>query len=136
MSALIRVLYLSRARPGLQSSDIRDILETSKARNAALDITGVLCGGKNDFIQVLEGPEEHVIRLYAKILDDHRHSDCALLSIAPIETRIFKAWSMGYIQHEQDAGVDCRLLLADRLTDDRREEIVALMKRFLWLIEQ
>lgn len=135
MSALIRVLYLSRAKPGLKQQDIRQILETSRSRNAALGITGVLCGGKSDFIQVLEGPEEHVIKLYATILDDPRHGDCALLSLAPIETRIFNEWSMGYVHNEQDQTVDCRLLLAYRLIDDRRAEIVALMQRFLALIE-
>lgn len=135
VSALIRLLYVSRAKPDLQQQDIRQILLISRSRNAALGITGMLCVGKSDFIQVLEGPEEQVIKLYATILDDPRHKDCALLSIAPIETRIFSEWSMGYVHNKQDQAIDCRFLLAYRLIDDRREEIVALMQRFLALIE-
>lgn len=135
MSGLIRALYISRARAGLSNQDIRQILETSRTNNAALEVTGVLCGGHHDFIQVLEGPEHHVIKLYARILDDPRHSDCVLLSIAPIETRMFKSWSMGYIRNESEPTESCRLLLAHRLTQDCREEIVDLMKRFMKLVE-
>lgn len=135
MTQLIRALYLSRARPGLDENDIRRILEVSRANNAALGITGVLCGGRNDFIQVLEGPETNLIKLYSRILDDPRHSDCTLLSIAPIETRMFNDWSMGYVRNEKDSADNCRLLLSYRLTNDCREQIVETMKLFLKLVE-
>lgn len=135
MSGLIRALYISRAQPGLSDADIRDILEVSRARNSALDITGILCGGRHDFIQVLEGPEKSVIKLYGTILDDPRHTDCALLSIAPIETRMFESWSMGYVCSETDTADSCRLLLSQRLTHDCREQIVELMRQFLTLVE-
>lgn len=135
MTQLIRALYLSRARPGLDENDIRRILEVSRANNAALGITGVLCGGRNDFIQVLEGPETNLIKLYSRILDDPRHSDCTLLSIAPIETRMFNDWSMGYVRNEKDSADNCRLLLSYRLTTDCREQIVEMMKLFLKLVE-
>lgn len=135
MSGLIRALYISQARPGLSEAEIRDILEVSRAKNAASGITGILCGGKNDFIQVLEGPEHPVIKLYSTILDDTRHSDCALLSIAPIETRMFESWSMGYVRNETDSATSCRLLLSQRVTYDCREQIVELMQQFLKLVE-
>ena len=135
MNGLIRALYISRARPDLGNSDIRAILEVSRVKNAALGVTGILCGGKNDFIQVLEGPEHHVIKLYGAILDDHRHNDCALLSIAPIETRMFDHWSMGYVRNETDAASSCRLLLSQRVTHDCREQIVELMQQFLKMVE-
>jgi hypothetical protein len=135
VSGLIRALYISRARPGLSEAEIRDILEVSRSKNAALGITGILCGGKNDFIQVLEGPEHPIIKLYGTILDDKRHSDCALLSIAPIETRMFESWSMGYVQNEKDSATSCRLLLSQRVTYDCREQIVELMQQFLKLVE-
>jgi hypothetical protein len=134
MAGVIRALYISRARPDLGEAEIRAILEVSRARNAALGITGVLCGGKNDFIQVLEGPEQAIIKLYGTILDDPRHSVCALLSIAPIETRMFESWSMGYVSNETDLATSCRLLLSQRLTYDCREQIVELMQQFLKLV--
>lgn len=135
MSGLIRALYISRARAGLHDSDIRAILEVSRVKNAALGVTGILCGGKSDFIQVLEGPEKHIIKLYGAILEDPRHSDCALLSIAPIEIRMFDHWSMGYVPNETDSANSCRLLLSQRLTYDKREQIVELMQQFLRLVQ-
>ena len=135
MNGLLRALYISRAREDLCDSDIRAILKVSRVRNAALNVTGMLCGGKSDFIQVLEGPEQNIIKLYGTILDDPRHSDCSLLSIAPIENRMFGHWSMGYVPNETDSANSCRLLLSQRLTYDNREQIVELMQQFLRLVQ-
>lgn len=135
MSHLLRVLYISKASPSLNDDDIRDILEVSRKNNNEQQITGVLCWGNTDFIQVLEGPEQALLKRYTRIMDDPRHSECTLLSIAPIEKRMFRDWSMGYAGRQNPETDSCRLLLAYRLTNDCRDQIVAIMQRFLKLVE-
>lgn len=49
------------------------------------------------FAQILEGPEQAVLRLYVKIVDDRRHSDCRIVYISPANERMFQKWSMGVI---------------------------------------
>jgi hypothetical protein len=49
-------------------------------------------------MQVLEGPEQVVVRRYVKILDDRRHSDARILHFSPASDRIFEKWSMGVIE--------------------------------------
>lgn len=51
-------------------------------------------------MQVLEGPEQDVLRKYVKILDDPRHSDAQILYISPANDRIFEKWSMGGIESD------------------------------------
>lgn len=135
MTKLLRVLYLSRANEVMDEDAVRDLLDISRSNNEKLEITGVLCAGRKDFIQVLEGPEPEVIRLYAKILDDPRHTDCTLLSISPVEARMFDKWSMAYIKNDETRDTGCQLLQSYRMNVDSRNEIVAILQRFLKLVE-
>jgi len=97
METLCRLLYTSRSSLNINRADYLRILTTSRATNPALHITGVLCAGSGHFIQVLEGPQDNVLRLYTRILDDGRHYDCVLVGMNPIRSRLFSDWAMGYI---------------------------------------
>jgi hypothetical protein len=97
---MIRLLYISQSAPSVSDEDLRDILQASQRNNASLGITGVLVVGGRMFAQVLEGPEEGVLRKYVRILDDPRHGDCRILLIAPTQTRMFKDWAMGVVRSD------------------------------------
>ena len=97
---MIRLLYISHAAPGLTEEQVRNILESAQRNNPAAGLTGVLVRGGGLFMQVLEGPEQAVLRQYVKILDDRRHSDCRILHISPANDRIFEKWSMGIIDSD------------------------------------
>lgn len=45
-----------------------------QGRNVKLDITGVLLAKGNDVLQILEGSEKSVVKLFHKIREDKRHS--------------------------------------------------------------
>lgn len=94
---MIRLLYISHAAPSVSDKQIEDILASSRRNNPAKNLTGVLVHGGGLFMQVLEGPEQEVLRQYVKILDDQRHSDARILQISPANGRIFEKWSMGGI---------------------------------------
>jgi hypothetical protein len=77
---MIRLLYISTSRlaPDSQEKQLREILDASKRNNADLGITGMLVHGGGMFLQVLEGPDNNVLRIYSKILDDPRPEPCVV----------------------------------------------------------
>lgn len=133
MNYLSRMLYVSRSSIGLDDdAELQKILEVSRRKNPDLDITGILCAGGGHFIQILEGPQENLIRLYGVILADPRHYDSVLIGIAPIEKRIFRSWSMGYLVNTPEIMENNRKQLLE-IWQGRTEarELVSMMKRFL-----
>lgn len=69
-------------------------------------------------MQVLEGPENEVLRQYVKILDDPRHNQAQILYISPANNRIFEKWSM--------AGIDGDPLQFQYIAElrTRRQEVI------------
>lgn len=94
---MIRLLYISNPAPTISDKEVQDILVSARRNNPSNSLTGVLVHGGGLFMQVLEGPEEQVLRQYVKIIDDRRHSNPRILHISPANDRIFEKWSMGGI---------------------------------------
>jgi hypothetical protein len=106
---LIRLLYISRAAVAITTTVTGTILESAKANNPALGITGVLCQGQGLFIQILEGERSAVNRLYNTISKDNRHQDIELIAIDEIKERKFPHWSMAHvIISENDAIIELK----------------------------
>ncbi|MBK1714439.1 BLUF domain-containing protein [Rubrivivax gelatinosus] len=94
---LVRLMYVSRAVPALDTEELSSILRASRSQNPALGITGVLCYSDGIFVQVLEGGRSAVNRLYARIVGDPRHTEVEILSYEEIGERRFAGWSMGQV---------------------------------------
>ncbi|MBK1612812.1 blue light sensor protein [Rubrivivax gelatinosus] len=94
---LVRLMYVSRAVPALDTEELSSILRASRSQNPALGITGVLCYSDGIFVQVLEGGRSAVNRLYARIVSDPRHTEVEILSYEEIGERRFAGWSMGQV---------------------------------------
>jgi len=96
---LTRLVYASRATDVIDDAFLKSILESSRAHNPELGITGVLCVSQrgNVFLQALEGARAAVNALYCSIVRDPRHRDITLLDYAEIEQRLFASWRMGSI---------------------------------------
>lgn len=94
--SLIRLIYSSHAELDLRLSDVKDILETARTNNQSLQICGMLFYNSRYFLQALEGEEESVKALYAKISEDFRHDDVNIVSEETIDKPIFSDWTMGY----------------------------------------
>ena len=73
---------------------MRDIIASSKKNNPEEDVTGCLLSGSNSFLQLLEGPEDFIDRLYSKISTDNRHENVITLCDEKIDERLFLSWSM------------------------------------------
>lgn len=57
---------------------------------------------EGNFLQYLEGTEEDVNALFARILDDTRHHGLFVLERGDIDDRAFSAWTMGYKRFENE----------------------------------
>jgi len=104
---LIRLIYRSHSLlPGsglaAQQDGLADILRVARANNAALHVTGALVLYDDWFAQVLEGPEETVRALFAKIRADARHDRIELDQSQPAPARLFAHWAMAIVaEHHQ-----------------------------------
>ena len=128
---MIRLLYISQATGVVSDEQVRDILQASRRNNPALGISGVLVHGGGLFMQILEGPEHAVLRMYVKIMDDKRNQNCRIIHISPAEERMFQQWSMGVIDSDPLEFQYVQELRAHRLEAGRAKAFTDAMREFL-----
>ena len=95
-SPLFSLVYVSASSHLMDDEGLDAILVTSRANNTDLGLTGMLLYYEGAFMQVLEGTEENVRRIYARISQDPRHQRLTPLLEEYIPERAFPEWSMGY----------------------------------------
>ena len=76
---MYQVVYISTARREYGKRELADILEVSRRNNTRDDITGVLCYHGGTFFQMLEGDEERVRAVMARVDRDPRHYGVTIL---------------------------------------------------------
>ena len=131
---MIRLLYLSHARQGIAKQEMRAILGSARRFNPLVGITGVLVHGGSLFVQLLEGPEEAVLRLYVKILDDPRHDECRIIHVSPASERLFSGCSMGLIERDPLEFQEITSLRAHRLEAVDAQVFSDTLRKFLRLL--
>lgn len=90
---LLQLVYASRPF-GFDAGTLLGILFKARAKNAAADVTGCLVCRDDIYLQLLEGPEENVTRIYDKIMQDDRHVEVTQLVRHSVDKRMFGAWAM------------------------------------------
>ena len=93
---LHQIIYISTAEPVLTEDVLLELLTESQKRNAANEVTGLLLHSDGNIIQIIEGPQDAVKALYAKIAKDRRHRGVTLMSSKAIEQRDFPKYKMGF----------------------------------------
>lgn len=131
---MIRLLYCSQAKSDFSEEILKEILLTSRRKNSTADITGVLVHGGGMFMQVLEGPEQPVLRTYMKILDDKRHTDSRIIHITPVKERLFGNWTMGVIEAEQLTFEHVAKLRANRLESVHSDVFTQVVREFTGML--
>lgn len=91
---IFRLTYLSKPVAPFTDADFDDIEHKSVEANHARDVTGLLIVHDDRILQILEGREEAVRELYAKIEADSRHTVTKLVSEVEDEERLLLTWSM------------------------------------------
>jgi hypothetical protein len=105
--ACFRLIYRSHSllADGSQGqTELADILQGARHKNAALGITGALMLYDDWFAQVLEGPQAAVEALFARIKADPRHDSVRLGEAGTVAKRLFDKWAMAIVaeHHEPD----------------------------------
>ena len=93
---LLSLIYVSSATQLLSSEQLLALLQTSRRNNERDGVTGMLLYKDGNIMQAIEGEEEVIHRLHAKILRDSRHCGVLTLLERNIPERQFGDWSMGF----------------------------------------
>jgi hypothetical protein len=88
------VAYTSLARLDLADDELHDIHRTARELNALDGITGLLAFDGSRFLQIVEGAEEAVDNLVARLRADRRHSALEIRDERFVAERSFPDWSM------------------------------------------
>ena len=91
---MYRLVYSSKPF-GFDTSVLNGLLIDSRENNQKNDITGSLICRADMYLQMLEGPEEKVLKTFDKIKKDDRHLEIeVLLTEKDIKDRLFPNWAM------------------------------------------
>ena len=132
---LTSVTYTSLARLDLQTDDLEDIHRSAREHNALDGITGLLVFNGTHFLQIIEGAEDAIEDLIARLRLDRRHTGFEIRDQRRIETRSFPGWSMELVRVK--AGYfEARETIADRLPESVPEAIQARLFRMTELISR
>jgi hypothetical protein len=93
---LYYLIYSSVPAKKLSAAELEFLLSVSRAENKTHQITGMLVCLPENYVQLIEGSEEAVKRLYQNIVDDVRHHQVTTLREGRITDRFFPDWSMGF----------------------------------------
>lgn len=91
-----QIIYMSRGVEPMNEDQLRDLLLQARTANEAKSITGALIYGDDQFMQIIEGAEQDLVLLYAKLLNDPRHKNVVKLADKEIMQRNFSQWSMAF----------------------------------------
>ena len=80
----------------MSEEDLVSLLNQSRARNKRHRITGMLLFREGHFMQVLEGEEASVMKIFNDIRRDYRHKNVDVLREEYIQFRDFPDWTMGF----------------------------------------
>ena len=94
---LHELIYVSLATRDFSSAELLALLDVARVKNARDGITGLLVHHSREFMQLLEGDEDMISRLYEKICLDSRNRQNNLLWEGRIERRAFPDWSMAFV---------------------------------------
>lgn len=90
------LIYSSVPTKTLNDAELEMLLAICREENKKHDVTGMLVCFADNYIQLIEGPEEAITRLYQNIVIDARHERVITLKEGYIKERFFPDWAMGF----------------------------------------
>jgi len=93
--SLERTVYISEStNPDPALISLAEILAASDRNNRRDGLTGALLVSGGRFLQVLEGAQQDLTRMLAKLEHDPRHRNMKVLSRTRVDHRMFGQWTM------------------------------------------
>lgn len=111
---MYHLMYVSHAKQDFSDSELTDLLIKARKNNSHLNITGMLIYRNGNFLQVLEGDEDAVKKLYTIIQADERHDGTIIISEGQISERQFERWAMDFRYYTKND-----LFTFDELANDK-----------------
>jgi hypothetical protein len=93
---MISLIYVSIASHPMNNQESLELLNQCVRNNQPAQITGMLLYKDGKFMQILEGPDDAVRKIYAAIEHDDRHYSIIKLVEGPSVERLFPKWTMGF----------------------------------------
>jgi hypothetical protein len=90
------LIYISRPVDLITDEQLQAIVQEASRFNLVNALTGFLFYIDKTFVQYLEGNEDTVRNLYARIAEDPRHADVAQVAEGTMPERLFTGWTMGF----------------------------------------
>jgi hypothetical protein len=91
---MFSLTYVSSANRRYSNEELERLASVCIENNQRTELTGVLLYRGGNFMQVLEGEEAQVRKLYSVIGCDTRHRGLITLLQGPIDKRHFPQWAM------------------------------------------
>mgnify|MGYP000879430544 CR=1 FL=1 len=103
---MLTIAYVSKESWPMTKPELLLLLQQCRNLNVQHGITGLLAYEGGYFIQVIEGEEDKIEKLYSNIKNDRRNKNVTTLMHKEINNRVFKGWSMGFVnvtEQEQES---------------------------------
>ena len=126
---LVSKTYLSQSKLDWTDEAIDQLLERSKQNNATKRITGAMIYANGYFMQLIEGPQIAVDKLYSAIEADPRHEVLSLLHSQEIKDRHFSDWAMEY-RDSDDLGERALMTIHAAKQDSERFPVIHFLECF------
>lgn len=136
MNPAFRLMYRSRSLipPADRKVELGELFSKARSNNKKRQVCGALLVVGDSFVQVLEGHESTVRKLYGRISHDPRHEAVTLLQAGPVDDSVFARWAMAEVSVEGEpdtpliAHQDGISPAAGRRTTPAQEEILDVMR--------
>ena len=105
--AVFRLIYKSRDRIPAdgRKAELGRLFSAARSNNKKQQITGALLLTDSWFVQTLEGDEDLVRALFARIEADPRHDNVAVLDSRTVEHRTFARWAMARVSDDGEPDI-------------------------------
>jgi hypothetical protein len=91
-----QLIYTSRPLVDVTEAMLVELLDAAQKKNAELGVSGLLAFHEGKFVQLLEGQQGNVQRLFASIQKDPRHTDLKIELDTETPLRAVPTWNMGF----------------------------------------
>lgn len=99
---MFQLIYASHAKQAFGEIELISLLKAARTKNLKLNITGMLLYKDGIFMQLLEGDEAAVRKLFSTIQHDNRHEKVVVLFEKNCAHSVLSDWSMGFLNLESD----------------------------------
>jgi diguanylate cyclase (GGDEF)-like protein len=120
-----QLIYVSTAVREMNDTDLVNLMLSARARNERNQVTGMLLYKDCRFMEVLEGEESTVRKIFADIEKDSRHKNIDTLRAEGITFRAFPNWTMGFQNsNPSESAAFTEFLIKDGTPDYFAEESI------------